>query len=375
MPHPVSGSGGEPFVSALAWRGDALDGVLVVLDQTRLPGEETYRERRRAQEVRDDIRRLAVRGAPALGVAGAYALVLAAREALEEREGGAGDSFAARFASEAERIAGARPTAVNLRGAVERSLARWRAAGLPSGKAPALLLEAARELEAAEEAASAAIGRHGADRLGGATRLLTHCNTGALVSPGRGTALAAVYELHGRGRTIHVWVDETRPLLQGLRLTAWELGRAGIPHAVLADGAAAALFRRGLVDAVIVGADRVCRNGDVVNKVGTYGLAVLGRHHGVPFLVAAPVSTLDAGTARGDDVEIEERPGDLGRYLAPGLLPAPGASHEPAFDVTPAALVTCLVTDRGPVERPDEERLRPFLQAAADLQAGRAPGR
>ncbi len=252
-------------------------------------------ERTTAAEVISDIQRLAVRGAPAIGVAGAYGLVLAARSLSDEIPTDP-DRFAARLAEAAEAIATARPTAVNLRTAVNRSMAVWRRTRPTPTAAPDLFLAAARELEAIERAACDAIARYGAARLRGCRRILTHCNTGALVTPGLGTALAPLFALHAWGEEIHVWADETRPLLQGLRLTAWELARAGVPHAVIGEGAAAGLMRRGEVDAVILGADRVCRNGDVANKVGTYGLAVLARHHGVPFLVAAPLSTLDPAT-------------------------------------------------------------------------------
>ena len=167
-----------------------------------------------------------------------------------------------------------------------------------------------------------------------------------------------------------MWADETRPLLQGLRLTAWELERAGVPHAVIPEGAAAGLMRRGEVDAVILGADRICRNGDVANKVGTYGVAVLARHHRIPFLVAAPVSTLDPHTATGDEVVIEDRPGDLARYLREEAAGPALRTREPAFDVTPAALVTCLVTDRGTLEAPTEAALAPWMSEARRLQEG-----
>ena len=238
-----------------------------------------------------------------------------------------------------------------------------------------MLLDAALELERYEREACAEIGRLGADRLDGAERVLTHCNAGALVTSGLGTALAPLYVLHARGRPLHVWVDETRPLLQGLRLTAFELARAGIPCRVVGESAAWTLFRQGLVDAVITGADRVCANGDVVNKVGTWPLAVACREHGVPFLVAAPLTTLDPRTPEGGAVEIEERQGDALRYLRDDVAPAGLPTYEPAFDVTPAALITCLVTEAGCLEPPTPEALAPLLEAARRLQAAPTPGR
>lgn len=364
----------EPHVRAVVWTGDARSGSLAILDQTRIPQAEVAPERTTAAEVISDIQRLAVRGAPAIGVAGAYGLVLAARSLSDEIPTDP-DRFAARLAEAAEAIATARPTAVNLRTAVNRSMAVWRRTRPTPTAAPDLFLAAARELEAIERAACDAIARYGAARLRGCRRILTHCNTGALVTPGLGTALAPLFALHAWGEEIHVWADETRPLLQGLRLTAWELARAGVPHAVIGEGAAAGLMRRGEVDAVILGADRVCRNGDVANKVGTYGLAVLARHHGVPFLVAAPLSTLDPGTGSGDDVVIEDRPGDLARYLRPEAVAPELSTREPAFDVTPATLVSCLLTEEGALEGPDEASLAPWMAAATRLQAGGDAGR
>ncbi len=325
-------------VEPLAWVGDAATGELHLVDQTLLPAEERRLARRTADEVVADVRRLAVRGAPLLGLAGAYALVLAAREILAAAEGP--DAFDAALAWAAERIATARPTAVNLAAAALGALHGTQAhAGAPARRLEALL-GWAQALEARERAASAAIAREGAEWLRGRRSILTHCNAGALVAPALGTALAPLYALHHRGAPLFVWVDETRPLLQGARLTAYELGRAGVPHAVIGEGAAAGLMRQGRIDAAIVGADRICANGDVVNKVGTYGVALACRAHGIPFVVAAPRSTFDPRTPSGDAVTLEERRGDLAVYLRPGALPARSPTVEPAFDVTPAALVS-----------------------------------
>ena len=359
----------EPPVGALRWES----GALLLLDQTLLPGEEVWNARETLEEVEADIRRLAVRGAPAIGVAAAYGLVLAAR-ALAERYPGP-VAFDAKLRQAAARLSEVRPTAVNLRVAVDRSLRRLDAVTPPPAGAAACLLEAARELETYERDACAAIARAGAELLRGRERIVTHCNAGALVTPGLGTALAPLYLLHAQGAPLHVWVDETRPLLQGLRLTAYELGRAGIPYAVVGEGAVAGLFRLGRVDAVITGADRVCRNGDVINKVGTYGLAVFCRQHEVPFYVAAPLSTLDPATPDGAAVPIEQRAGDGLRYLSEGIA-APGTpTWEPAFDVTPAALVTALISDRGVLAGPDTRGLEPWMKAAVRLQGAEGPGR
>jgi methylthioribose-1-phosphate isomerase len=357
---------------ALRFDGGLEDGRLLLLDQTRLPLEEVFLERRRAEEVVADLRRLAVRGAPLVGLAGAYALVLAARECLEGDTGSPRRYFED-LGTRAEEIASARPTAVNLRGAVTGCLrAAWTRKGGPVAVARGLL-EAARELEAREVESSHAIARHATAWLGEKRRFLTHCNTGALAAPGLGTALAPIYLLHHRGAAVEVWVGETRPLLQGWRLTAYELARAEVPHRVLAEGAAAGLLRSGAVDAVLVGADRICRNGDFANKVGTYGLAVLAREHGVPLVVAAPTSTLDAATPAGDRIPIEERPDDGGTYLL-ATAGRPVGAYAPAFDWTPARLVTALVTEHGVVESPDEVRLAPWM-ADAGLQGGSGGGR
>jgi methylthioribose-1-phosphate isomerase len=293
---------------------------VALLDQTRLPGEEVVVECGTVDALVDAIQRLVVRGAPLLGVAGAYGVALAARS---------GD-----LANDAERLAAARPTAVNLRRAVERTLAATLAAPDPYAAAVA---EAGR-IAAEDAAASDAMAAFGLPLVPDGARVLTHCNTGSLVSAGRGTAYAVVAAAHRAGRLAMLWVDETRPLLQGARLTAWEARRDGLPFTVLADNAAGSLFANGLVDLVVVGADRVCADGSVANKVGTYPLAVVARAHGVPFVVVAPTTTVDLVTL-GGDVVIEQR--------APVEVTSFGDAYNPAFDVTPPHLVTALVTERG----------------------------
>ncbi len=316
------------------------DGALWALDQTQLPWREVELELRRAADVVAALRRLSIRGAPLIGVAAAYAVALELRadpQALEP-------ACAALIA--------ARPTAANLAHAVER--VRAAAGAVPAGPARAeAALAAARALHAEEEAASVAIARHGADFLPGRRRVLTHCNTGALAAPGRGTALAVIAELADRGRLETVLACETRPLLQGARLTVWELRRLGIDHALVVDGAAAGLIAAGEVDAVVVGCDRVAANGDVANKVGTYAHALAAAAAGIPFLVAGPGTTIDPTCEIGADIMIEERDPDEVRAPHLGLpeghlLTVPGTPcRNPAFDVTPAHLVTALITDRG----------------------------
>jgi methylthioribose-1-phosphate isomerase len=298
------------------------DGALLLLDQTALPAEERWLRLTSAAEVGDAIRRLAVRGAPAIGLAAAYGL------AVEAANGG--DVEAA-----AELLRSTRPTAVNLGWAVDRALAAHERGESLEGHAD--------ELAAAQLDQDLRIGEHGAALLGPDARVITHCNTGALATGGAGTAGGAIEAAWRSGRLKHVWVDETRPLLQGARLTAWELGRAGIPFEIVADSAAGALMSRGLVDVAIVGADRIAANGDVANKIGTYPLAVLADRHGVPFYVAAPESTIDPHTPSGSAIPIEERaPEEITGDAAPGA----GARNF-AFDVTPNELVTAIVTEIG----------------------------
>ena len=364
-----------PPITPLRWTGGPRDGRLHLLDQTRLPRHEMWREHDDPAGVIEDIRRLAVRGAPAIGIAGAYALALAGRAVLAEAPTIDRPTFLARLARHGEAITQARPTAVNLPAAVARHLALVQEApGSPEQLVDALV-SAAKGLDAYEREACAAMGRHGAAWLWGRTRFVTHCNAGALVTTGIGTALAPIYVLKAAGQDVHVHADESRPLLQGLRLTAYELAKAGVSHQVQSDGVAASLLRGGAVDAVITGADRVCANGDVVNKIGTYPLALAARAHDVPFMVVAPLSTLDPQTASGDDVPIEQRPDDQRAYLDADAVPAELPAHAPAFDATPAALVSALVSEVGVLENPDRDLLEPWARRVARLQAPPPPGR
>ncbi|HYF26199.1 MAG TPA: S-methyl-5-thioribose-1-phosphate isomerase [Baekduia sp.] len=319
-------------VTPLRWDGRRLH----ALDQTRLPHEEAWLELTGAADTAAAIRRLAVRGAPNIGIAAAYGLAMevAARPGLGALEDGA------------DELRGARPTAVNLAWAVERV----RAAALRASVATmaAAARAEAQRIQAEEDAASDAIGRHGAGVLAGARRVLTHCNAGALACGGRGTALAVVLALAERDPDVSVLVCETRPLLQGARLTAWELSRVGLPHALLVDGAAAGLMRAGEVDAVVVGCDRVAANGDVANKVGTYAHALAARAAGIPFVVAGPTSTIDPAVTDGDGIVVEERgPEEVAAWGGTAVAPEGTAVRNPAFDITPAGLVTALVTERG----------------------------
>lgn len=332
--------------TAVRWDGRRLR----VIDQTLLPSQEKWLELAGAADTAEAIGRLAVRGAPNIGIAAAYGLAMAI--AISD-----GDESA--ITDAADLLRGSRPTAVNLAWAVDR--VQTAALAAPRAKrAPAARAEAER-IHASEDAASAAIALQGADLLAGATRILTHCNTGALACGGTGSALAVAVELAQRTE-ITVLACETRPLLQGARLTIWELRRAGIPHELLVDGAAAGLMRRGEVDAVIVGCDRVAANGDVANKVGTYAHALAARAAGIPFVVAGPTSTIDASIASGDEIVIEERAAEEVRHAGGVLLTeADTPCRNPAFDVTPAQLVTALVTERGIASPPTRESIAALL--------------
>jgi methylthioribose-1-phosphate isomerase len=309
----------------LRWDGEALH----VLDQTRLPAEEVVITLHGADDTAEAIRRLAVRGAPLIGVAAAYGL------AMEVARGGSLERGAAV-------LAGARPTARNLGWAVERIVA----AGAERAR------EEAKAIQREDEAASAALARHGADALeavlpAGPVTVMTHCNSGALAASGRGTGLGVIAELADR-RDVRVLACETRPLLQGARLTVWECGRLGLEHELVVDGAGAGLIRRGEVAAVVTGFDRVAANGDVANKVGTYPLALAARAADIPFMVAGPSSSVDLRLEAGDAIEIEERDADEVRAAGGSLLTVDGTPcRNPAFDVTPAELVWALVTERG----------------------------
>jgi methylthioribose-1-phosphate isomerase len=326
-----------------------------LLDQRHLPGEERWLELASAAEVAEAIRDLAVRGAPAIGVAAAYGMAVEARR-------GAGPE---RLHEVAERLVRARPTAVNLAWAVRRMSGSI-------GRGAAGILAEAHAIRDEDEAACRRIGALGAPLLPRGARVLTHCNAGALATAGYGTALGVVRAAVEAGNPVEVLAGETRPFLQGARLTAWELQRDRIPVTLLTDGMAGWLMARGEISCVVVGADRIAANGDVANKIGTYGLAVLAAHHGLPFYVAAPWSTVDLDTAAGADIPIEERDDEevvnvAGRRIAPAGVRA----RYPAFDVTPAHLVTAIVTERGVVRRPLAAGLSGLSGPAGDPAPGR----
>lgn len=324
-----------PIPKPIAWTPDH---AIRILDQTLLPTEERYLDLNSVEAVAEAIRSLRVRGAPLIGIAAAMGVTLSARS------GHTSDAVCAAAAV----LGATRTTAVNLRWALARMERRAAEAIAHGGALHQTLIEEADAIWEEDRVMCARIGELGAKLLGGDAQVLTHCNAGALATGGIGTALAPVYTLHQAGHRMAVIVDETRPLLQGSRLTAWELAQAGVPATLIADGMAASRLRRGDVSCVIVGADRIAANGDVANKIGTYGLALAARAHDVPFYVAAPSSTLDPNTPDGARIPIEERGSDevagwRGHRTAPDNIPV----WNPAFDVTPASLVTAIITDRG----------------------------
>ncbi len=331
-------------------------GSVTILDQRALPDVIRYWRCDTADEVVQAIQTLAVRGAPAIGIAGLYALWLEA-EALRGR-----DDFWTLLEEAKDRVRVARPTAVNLQWAVDRA---WKAVrDSERDEVPSLLRQAADRLAKQEQARNTRMAEWGAQNLTPGSRVLTHCNTGSLATVGMGTALGVIREGFRRGLVERVWVDETRPLLQGARLTAWELLQDGIPATLITDNAAASLMARGLVDVVLVGADRICANGDTANKIGTYSLAVLAHYHHVPFYVAAPVSTIDLALDQGDQIPIEERSHDEVRTIR-GTVVAPQevSVFNPAFDVTPGYLVSGIITDVGVLHQPYHTSISALVDA------------
>lgn len=339
--------------------GDSIffqDGVLYMIDQTALPVMTLYLEHASPEDVIDSIKRLAVRGAMAIGVAGAYGVLLGALQA--ERGGPVAVADAARSAI--AEIGASRPTARNLFWALEQMEHALReGAGDSAAELTARLRDRADDIAADTIETNRLLVEAGQELVPQGARVLTHCNSGPLAALRYGSALGVLIEAHRRGGGIHVWVDETRPLLQGSRLTAWELSSAGVPYTVIPDNAAGFLMSQGRVDAVMTGADRIAANGDTANKIGTYGVAVLAKAHGVPFFIAAPCSTVDLECPSGSGIVIEERsPGEVrscgGQPCTPGNAPV----YNPAFDVTPAGYIDAIVTEKGVLRQPYPESLR-----------------
>jgi len=349
------------MIATLAWTADGVR----FIDQTKLPLEESYVLAENYEQVAQCIERMVVRGAPAIGVSAAFGVALGAVRS----EAGSAEEFAPELAVICARLAATRPTAVNLFWAIDRMKLRFAglaSAGVEFDEIKERLVAEARAMYEEDIAACKAMGAHGATLMPDEGGVLTHCNAGALATCGYGTALGVIRAAVERGKRIHVYADETRPFLQGARLTAWELMADGIVTTVICDNMAASLMRRGRIQAVVVGADRIAANGDVANKIGTYNVAILAREHGIPFYVAAPWSTIDVATASGDAIPIEERPaGEVTHHGGKQLTPAGVGVCNPAFDVTPAKYVTAIVTERGVMRAPYSEALKAMEPALA----------
>ncbi len=346
-------------VVTITWTG-GLDGHVELIDQTRLPGELTYVRCETPEQVWEAIRTLRVRGAPAIGIAAAMGLVLGVR-------GSGADSFDAFMADLREvkdYLAGSRPTAVNLFWALDRmERAARQSADLPVPALKERLLEEAKRILQEDREVCRRIGANGAALLRDGDTVLTHCNAGGLATADYGTALGVLFAAAEQGKRVAAFADETRPLLQGARLTTWELQQACIPVTLICDSAAAQVMREGRINAVMVGADRIAANGDVANKVGTYGLSVLARHHGIPFYVAAPASTFDLSLRDGSGIPIEQRdPEEVTRWGDREIAPLGTDVYSPAFDVTPAEHVSAIVTEKGIIREPDADKIAAHLK-------------
>ncbi len=353
MSEPASATRG---VATLRWVGDLASGCCRLIDQTRLPGEFVELDCRTAEDMRQAIRRLAVRGAPAIGVAAAFGTVLGVR--------GSTARTAELLRTEVQRVTDelsrARPTAVNLFWGLERMRRKAAALGdIPVPQLKQALLDEALAVWAEDRRICQDLGRHGQALLADGDGALTHCNAGSLATAGDGTALAVFYAAQEAGKRFRVFADETRPLNQGSRLTAWELQNRGIDVTLICDNMAAQVMREGRVQKVFVGADRIAANGDAANKIGTYGVSVLARHHGIPFYVVAPISTFDLSTPDGAHIPIEQRdPAEIDRGFSGPNAPPGVKVYNPAFDVTPHEHIAGIVTEFGVIQRPDALRVR-----------------
>jgi len=331
------------------------------IDQTKLPLEESYVLATTYEQVADVIVTMVVRGAPAIGVSAAYGVALGTKQTKAKTP----EEFAPEFEKICARLAGTRPTAVNLFWAIDRMkalFAKLLAANTPLVQVQEKILAEAHAMYDEDIAACKAMGAFGAELMPDEGGVLTHCNAGALATCGYGTALGVIRAAVERGKRIHVYADETRPFLQGARLTAWELMADGIPTTVICDNMAASLMRQGKIQAVVVGADRIAANGDTANKIGTYNVAILAREHGIPFYVAAPWSTIDLATATGDAIPIEERPArEVTHHAGKQLTPNGVGICNPAFDVTPAKYIAAIITERGALRAPYSESLKEMV--------------
>ena len=337
------------------------------IDQTKLPMEETYVTCKTHEQVADVIRNMVVRGAPAIGVAAAMGIALAAKNSRAETTA----DFKREIDQACDLIGKTRPTAVNLFWAIRRMQEKFERVRIrPIPQIKEALIEEAGRMHAEDIAANQAMGRHGATLMPSAGGVLTHCNAGALATAGYGTALGVIRAAVEQGKKIHVYADETRPFLQGSRLTAWELMKDGIPTTVISDNMAGAMMSQGKIGAIVVGADRIAANGDVANKIGTYTIAILAKEHNIPFYVAAPISTVDLACPEGSQIPIEQRNQKEVTHIAGKQMTPDGVGIEnPAFDVTPAKYVTAIITEKGIARAPYEESLRRLASTEAGVSA------
>jgi methylthioribose-1-phosphate isomerase len=333
------------------------------IDQTKLPTEETYVVCKTHEQVADVIRNMVVRGAPAIGVAAAMGIALAIKNSKAE----SGADLKRDFDQACDIIGKTRPTAVNLFWAIKRMQDKFEYLRMrPIPQVKQALIEEAKRMHTEDIAANQAMGRHGATLMPSEGGVLTHCNAGALATAGYGTALGVIRAAVEQGKKIHVFADETRPFLQGSRLTAWELMKDGIPTTVISDNMAGAMMKQGRIGAIVVGADRIAANGDVANKIGTYTVAVLAKEHNIPFYVAAPISTVDLNTPDGTKIPIEQRnPNEVTHMAGKRVAPEGVDVQNPAFDVTPAKYVAAIITERGIAKAPYENSLRKLSEEAA----------
>lgn len=346
----------DTAIQSIEWREDHLR----ILDQTYLPKREVYSDIRDIGRVWEAIKKLRVRGAPAIGIAAAYGFYMGIKELPESTF----DSFWVEVERVGEYLAGARPTAVNLKWALDRIKTTIQAhKDKPIDEIKDIVLKTAKTIHAEDKRTCKKIGENGLKLVKKGAKILTHCNTGSLATGQYGTALSVIFHAHEDGKKIEVWVDETRPLLQGSRLTAWELMNAKIPMKLITDSTAGSLMRQGKVDMVIVGTDRVAANGDTANKIGTYPLAVLAKENNIPFYVSVPLSTIDMELENGDDIPIEERESDeITSFNGSQVAPKKTETYNPAFDVTPHKYISGFITEKGIVEPPFDKEFKKLFE-------------
>lgn len=347
-----------PPVPTLEWRGD-VEGYLELIDQTLLPLQVEIIECRDVETVWQAIKQLSVRGAPAIGVSAGYGMVIGLQNVIDSSE----KEFNQRLEEVADYLAGSRPTAVNLFWAIDRmKQAAAQSAGKSSRDRLEFLFEEARTIDREDREMCNAIGKNGAELLKDGMGILTHCNAGSLATAGNGTALSPMFAAHAAGKKIHVYADETRPLLQGARLTTWELMQRKIPVTLICDSMAGWVMKEGKIQAVVTGADRIAANGDAANKIGTYSLSVLAKEHQIPFYIAAPSSTFDFNLETGEKIPIEERaPEEITCGFGKQTAPDGVQTYSPAFDVTPADHITALITEKGIIQPVTTERIKEVL--------------